>query len=194
MPPPAGVLTARALPRRVGEMAERRCCSSPPLPERRGAVTIYGVVGLRFAWQGIANGDGGIARDGGISWLNDGGGDSPLAARGTKRGGHGEWPKRRMVINGKNVLLEVSFLHVVIESPRMAESRDSAWRRIWPERAGKGGRGGQERAFSVGERRRAESCKSLWDKGLCAWNKKASRWSPGGFWIIGRCAQQDSNP
>ena len=45
--------------------------------------------------------------------------------------------------------------------------------------------GGQERAFSVGERRRTESCKSLWDKGLCAWNKKASRWSPGGFWILG---------
>jgi hypothetical protein len=47
--------------------------------------------------------------------------------------------------------------------------------------------------ISIGERRRAESRKILWDKGLCAWNKKASRWSPGGFLAIGWCAQQDSN-
>lgn len=174
-------------------MAERRCCSSPPLPERRGAAAICGVVGWRFAGQMIANGDGGIGRDGGILWLNGGGGDSPLAARGTKRGGHGEWPKRRMARNGKNVFLEVSFLHMVMDVPRIAESRDSTWRRIWPGRAGKGGRGGRERAFSVGERRRTESCKSLWDKGLCAWNQEASRWSPGGFLDIGWCAQQDSN-
>ena len=146
------------------------------------------VVGLRFAGQGIANGDGGTGRGGGISWLNDGGGDSPLAARGTKRGGHGEWPKRRMVINGKNVLLEVSFLQVVMDALRIAESRDSTHRRICPERGGKGGYGGLKRAFSVGERRRAESCKSLWDKGLCVENKKASRWSPGGFLDIGWCA------
>ena len=184
MPSPAGLPAAAALPRRLGEMAERRCCSRQPLPERRRAVAICGGVGLRFAGQGIANGDDGIARDGGSLWLNDDGGDSPLAARGTKRGGHGEWPKRRMSRNGKNVLLEVSFLQVLIESLRVAESRDSAHRRIWPGRAGKGGRGGRKgpSLLANGEGRRV--AKACGTRGFARGTKKP----PGGVreasWIL----------
>ena len=142
------------------------------------------MVGWRFAGQGIANGDGGTGRGGGILWLNDDGGDSPLAARERKTRRSRRMAKRRMVINGKNVLLEVSFLHVVIESLRVAESRDSAHRRIWRGWAGKGGRGGRKgpSLLANGEGRRV--AKACGTRGFARGTKKP----PGGVreasWIL----------
>ena len=164
---------------------EKRCCNSPPLPERRGVAAICGVVGWRFAGQGIANGDGGIGRGGGILWLNDDGGDSPLAARGRKTRRSRRMAKTENVPEWQKCVSGSIFstgAYRIATRSRVpgfcsSENLAGAGRKRRP--------GGQERAFSVGERRRAESCKSLWDKGLCVENKKASRWSPGGFWILG---------
>lgn len=167
MPSPAGLPAAAALPRRLGEMAERRCCSRQPLPERRGAVAICGGVGLRFAGQMIANGNDGTGRSGGISWLNGGGGDSPLAARERKtrrsrrmaktENGH----KRQKCASG-SIFSPGCYriaTHGRVPGFYSAENLAGVGRKRRP--------GGQERAFSVGERGMAESCKSLWDKGLC---------------------------
>ncbi len=131
-------------PRRLGGPDGKAVLQQAAFLEAASA--ICGGVGWRFAGQMIANGDDGIARDGGISWLSDGGGDSPLAARGRKTRRSRRMAKtenvlkRRKCVSG-SIFSPVAYrisTHGRVPGFCSAENLAGAGRKRRPRGAGKG--------------------------------------------------------